>query len=418
MATANEGAVKYAELTDEHNTDIKQGIELYVKSEEYWDKFAHHSSVPRGHKTFTSRRLIQPRVKPEDVKPRAELIAPRPHKFSVMTFSKTVNNYGDKAYYTKEDLQYHFDETLNNLRFTLQEIAIQKLDIIKGKAFINSRAIISYDTSITKTLDNAAMVFRKNKVKRWANGRYLAHVTPEMLTTIRAELEARKEILTEAKKGEIEGVDTAIGTWRDWVFSLCTSELVYKDNGTKQILVLQGRRAIDGEPGVDVAKLEGESNIDVFDNGLGHGILEDEDGKLTTDDNKQMGSVAINMDGLGSAVSDDLAILNCELTLAEVSGTVLNNSELTGYVSQSPASTIAFSAVAAADGTAIASPTVTLKEKSSSGTAVTATNGKYPVVPGNKYYYSVAKTNYATVAGTFIANAGDNTFIVALAASN
>lgn len=417
MALANLGAVKYAELTDEIINDVKQGIELYVKSEEYWDKFAHHSPVPKGHRTFTSRRLIQPKVRPADVKPRAELIAPRPSKFSVMTFSKTVANYGDKAYYTKEDIQFHFDDTVNNLRFTLQEIAVQKLDIIKGKAFVSSRAIISYDTSITKTLDNAAMVFRKNKVKRWANGRYLAHVTPEMLGTIRSELELRKELLTDVKKGEIEGVDTAIGTWRDWVFSLCTSPVVYSEDGTKQILVLQGRRQIDNEPGVDVAKLEGESNIEVFDNGLGHGIMQDEDGNYTTDDNRQMGSIAINMDGLGAAVSDDLAILNCELTLAEAKGSELNNAQLTGYVSQSPTSTLTFSAVAASDGSAIASPTVTLKEKNSSGSSVTVTNLKATVIPGNKYYYSVAKTNYTTVTGTFVANAGDNFFVVSLVAS-
>ena len=135
MALQNTGAVKYAELTDEHIVDVKQGIELFVQSEEYWDKFAHHSSVPRGHKTFQSRRLIRPKVKYEDISPRAELVAPRPTKIAVATFSKTVTNYGDKAIYTREDLQYHFDDTLGNIRYTLQEIAVQKLNLIKA-AFI------------------------------------------------------------------------------------------------------------------------------------------------------------------------------------------------------------------------------------------------------------------------------------------
>ena len=44
---ANTKAVNYAELTDEHITDIKKGLELFVPTEEYWDKFVHHSTVPR-----------------------------------------------------------------------------------------------------------------------------------------------------------------------------------------------------------------------------------------------------------------------------------------------------------------------------------------------------------------------------------
>ena len=181
MALANTGAVKYAELTDEHIVDVKQGIELFVKSEEYWDKFAHHSSVPRGHKTFQSRRLIRPKVKYEDISPRAELVAPRPTKIAVATFSKTVQNYGDKAYYTREDLQYHFDDTLSNIRYTLQEIAVQKMNLIKGHAFISSRATLAWDTNYKTTLRKAVKVLRRNGVKRWDGRHFLAHMTMEEL---------------------------------------------------------------------------------------------------------------------------------------------------------------------------------------------------------------------------------------------
>jgi len=336
MALANTNAVKYAELTDEHITDIKKGIELFVKSEEYWDRFAHHSIVPRGHKKFQSRRLIRPKVKYEDISPRAELVAPRPTKIAVATFEKSVDNYGDKAIYTREDLQYHFDNTLTNIRLTLQEIAVQKLNLIKGHAFISSRATLTWDTNYRTTLRKGVKILRRNNIKRWDGRHYLVHMTMEELSAFRIELASANE-KSERLRVALEGVDTEVDVWEDWMISVPWNDdqTLYKSSSV-QYMVLMGKRGIDGESPVDVAKLEGESNIDVFDNGLGSGILEDVDGNYTTDDNKQQGSVAINMDGLGAAVSDDLGILVCEVTIGQVQGSSLANpAGLTGYVSHS-----------------------------------------------------------------------------------
>ncbi len=379
MALANEQAVKYAELTDEHIKDIKKNIEMFAGSDEYWDKFAHHSTVPRGHKTFSSRRLIAPKIKPEDVKPRAELVAPRPTKITVATFEKTVENYGDKAIYTKEDLQFHFDDTVDNITATLKEIVVQKKDFIKGKAFISSRAIITYDTSLLNTLDNAAIILTKNKAKRWDNTHFLAHITPEQLKQLRAEISAKGVALSEPTKVELDSVATAVGSYGDWLFSVTTNDLMYK-NATTQRLVLMGKRKIDGESPVDVSKLEGESDIELINNPLGSGVLYDEDGKITSDDNKQQGSVAINMDGLGSAVSDDLCILNCEVSVNEIKGSNLVTSDLTGYVSHS--------------GNEIE---VTLTPGTK--TAITVDGARYDST-ASKYYASGSTIISATVAAT------------------
>ena len=416
MALANTNAVKYAELTDEHIKDIKRDVEMFVKTDEYWDKFAHHSTVARGHKTFSSRRVIAPKVGKDEVQPRAEFIAPRPTKIAVATFEKTVANYGDKAIYSREDLQYHFDDTVNIIAATLKEVAVQKLDIIKGKPFISSKAIVTYDTSLLNTLENAAIIFRKNKVKRWDGVHYLAHLTPEMLKKLRGEIAAKGAVLSEPTKKQLDDVATAIGSYGDFMFSVTTSDLLYKNDST-QILVMMGKRGIDGESPVDVAKLEGESNIELINNGLGSGILEDVDGNYTTDDNKQQGSIGINMDGLGAAVSDDLCILDCEVSVNAINGPVLNVAELTGYASVSPASTLTVAAVKAADGTSIASPTVVIKKKNSTGDTVSASGGAYPVVPGDVYYYSVAKSDYTTVTGTLVAKPGANALVVALPAA-
>ncbi len=340
MAIANEQAVKYQELTDEHIKDIKVGIEKFVQSNEYWDRFAHHSTVPRGKKIYTSRRLIAPKVNKEDVKPRAELVAPRPSKITVATFEKTVDNYGDKAIYSREDLQYHFDDTVANIRTTLQEIAIQKLNIVKGKAFFQSRATVTAvndgnsQPSILLTSEQVAIIFRKNKVKRWDGKLFLAHITPEELKQLRAEIEAKGARLSEPVKKELDGRTYDGYEYCDFFYSVTADDLMYK-NDTTQYIVYMGRRAIDGQSPVDVSKLKGESGIEVINNGLGSGVLIDEDGNYTSDDNKQQGSVAINMDGLGACVSDDLCLLDCEFTIDVIKASALPLSDMTGYVSHS-----------------------------------------------------------------------------------
>lgn len=421
MATANVNAIKYAELTDEHIKEIKRGVELFVKSNEYWDRFVHHSRVPRGHKVFTSRRIVAPKVRKEDVKPRAEFVAPRPTKFAVVTLERTVDNYGDKAIYSREDLQYHFDDTVASARATLQEIAVQKLDIIKGLPFFQSKATVTYSTSILNTAKIAAIILRKNNANRWDGKHYLAHITPEGLNQLQAEIEAKGARLSEPVKKELDGRTYDVYDYGDWSYSVTTSDLMYKD-ATHQYIVFMGKRKVDGHSPIDAAKLEGESGIELINNGLGSGVLEDEDGNITADDNKQQGSIAINMDGLGACVSDDLCILDCVYEINEIKGSELGAAQLSGVVSTSPNSKLAVSAFKNADGAAIASPTVEVKPCEGNGTlgsALTAgSDGKFAVVAGNTYNVKVAKTNYADVQMRFRANAGDNNLAVGMDASN
>lgn len=323
MPVQNENAVKYAELKDEHIVDIKKNLEMFVPTDEYWDKFVHHSTVPKGHKKYQSRILIAPKVKESDIKPRAEFVAPRPSKIAVKTVERTVENYGDKAIYSREDLQYHFDDTVKSITATLKEIAVQKLDFIKGKPFVMSRAILTAETdsdnaqSILLTAEKAAIIFRKNKVKRWDNAHYLAHITPEGLRKLRAEIAKKKEVLSEPVKKELDGRTYEFYSYGDFYYSVTAHDLMYfVEGGTeKQYVIFMGKREVDGQSPIDVAKLQGESNIELINNGLGSGVLQDEDGNYTSDDNKQQGSVAINMDGLGACISDDLCVLRCAFSL-------------------------------------------------------------------------------------------------------
>lgn len=391
-------------LPNECVNDIAENIEKFIDGAEYWDRFCHHSVVKKGHKKFSYRRLIKPDVHPTDIHEMAELVAPRPTKIALATFEKSVANYGENGEYTREDLMYHLDNTVLSLTATLKEKMRQVLDLVKGHAFVSSRATITYGSTLLETLEDAAIIFRKNEVNRWANGYYLAHLTPEMWKQLKAEVRLNKESLDEKTKIMLNGKEEEFPVYGDWMFSITTSKVVYKDSGT-QILVLQGRRGIDNESGVEVSRMEGYGKIEFGDNGLGDGLIYDEDGNLTNDKNKQKGSCFINALGVGVGISDDLAVLNCEVTINEVAKAAVNLAERTSFVAAAPVSYFTVSAIEA-DGTAIASPTITVKKKNASGAAVTPVSGKYEVVAGDVYYVKVAATGFVDGVITITAPAG------------
>lgn len=402
-------------LPDECITDIGENIEKFIDTAEYWDKFCNHSTVKQGRQKFAYRRLIRPDVRPEDVKEMAELVAPRPTKFALATFEKSVGNYGANGEYTRADLMFHLDNTVLSLTATLKEKMRQILDLAKGKAFVSSRATISYQTSIIDTLDNASIVFMKNEINRWENNYYLAHLTPEQWKQLKAEVRERKDSLDEKTKVAINGKEEEFAVYGDWMFSITTSKVLYK--GDKQIMVLQGRRGVDNQSGVEVSRMEGYGKTEFGDNGLGDGLIYDEDGNLTSDKNKQKGSCYVNALGVGVGISDDLAILNCEVPISVISGTVINLNERTGYVSTSPVSSITITAAKSSDETTIDTPTIVVKEKNASGKVVNATSGTtYPVVAGNTYYIKVSKSGFVDAELTIKANAGNLPFVVYLTA--
>lgn len=403
-------AVKYAEMTDEQIAAIRRKIETFAKTSEFFDKFCNHEKWDRGSQSMKSRRVIKPKVRKEDVKPAQELIAPRPSKISVETFSHAVQIFRDKIGYSAEDVLFGYDDIVKIAGETLGEIVVQKLDFIKGDPFIKSACTYTFATSYDNTLAKVAITLKKNGAKPWANGRFLAIVSPETLEAIRSELKSAGSYISEPTKEDIDA--GLIGHYGRWDFAECPHELLIKNDST-HIMVCMGRRP-NGQSPIDCARIEG---VEVIHNGLGSGVLVDEDGNYTSDDNKQKGSVACNVNGLGCYMNDDLCVIDVEVSVSTVGASVINQAEKSGYVSHSPASTLAVSAVKAADGAAIASPTIVIKKKSSSGDTVSASGGLYPVVPGDTYYYSVAKTDYTTVTGTFVAQAGANSLVVALPAA-
>lgn len=411
MADVNvQSAIKHTDLTDEQITTVKKKIVEQAKEDEYFDKFCEHEPWEQGSKTMSYRRLIYPKVKPEDIKAATEGVAPRPTKIAYATFQTTVSDYRERTNYTDESKRYNFDDVVRDAGETLSYLFARKLDYLKGKPFISSKCTITAESTIIKTMRKAKIVLNKNLAKKWSGGSYLMIATPETLEILQDELEAKGSSLDEATKEELaEGI---ISKKKGFVISECPSDLLQKNDTTHYIIFL-GRTA-QGKSPVVVRKM---GDVEVINHPLGSGVLFDEDGNITDDANNQVGSIAMNAKGLAATVADDMCILVCEFNVATVKGSELSMSERTEFKSSSGDATLTIKAVASSDGSAIASPTIVVKEGSDKGTTITAVNGSYPVVAGKKYYYSVAKTGYTTATGYFNAFADNATLAIALTAS-
>jgi len=402
---AVQDAIKITEngvLDNEKIVEIQRHIETFTKENEFFDQFCSHASHAKGTKTWSFRRAVAPIVKPDDVKPSAEAVAPRPMGIGVKTFQRTVEVYRDKVRYTAEDILFGYDDLVKLAGDTLADATTQKLDYIKGKPFITSRATATYATSHLATLSKIAIQFgRQNHCRPWSNGKYLCMATPEVLALIRAEIEAKGVAMTESMKGQIE--NGYVGEYGRWIFVECPSDLFVKNSSTHYVVCLAKRP--DGSMPVVVTTMNG---VEVIHNPLGSGVLEDVDGKLTSDDNRQIGSIAVNIEGLGADVNDDLCIIRYEASATLEEYPLAKNDTLvasaTGYA---PASLAVTFKVVNASGSDIASPTINLyKGENSSGTQVSASSGVYSLEPAT-YYYSIVKNGYTTKTGLIKINEGD-----------
>lgn len=329
MATQN--FAKHTDLTDEQIAHIRKKVITQAQKDEYFDQFCEHENWEAGSNTMNVRRLIYPKVSPTDVKPATEGVAPRPTKIEYATYKVSVADYRERFNYTDESERYNFDDVVRDGGSTLAYLFKQKLDYIKGKPFISSKATLTAETgtgALIKTMRKAKIVLGKNEAKKWLGANFLMIATPETIEILQDELEAKGSALDEATKEEL--AQGAVFRKKGFMISECPSDLLQKD-GTKHYVIFLGRTP-DGRKPVTCRKM---GDVQVINNPLGSGVLVDEEGNITNDANHQVGSIAMNALGLGAHISDDMCILVCEFPVTTIAGTNLTASGRTGYVSSS-----------------------------------------------------------------------------------
>lgn len=328
---ANENLTTYTNMHSDSPIQSKEYIEKTlresVQAHQFWDKFCQHKPWVKGTTSLTYRRLTRPVV--TTATPLAEGIAPRPTKIGYTEYRATVANYREKSEYTRDAEIFNYDDAVRDATSTLSYLFTKKLDIVKGTPFKSSKCIITAETTMVKTAKKARIILQKNEVPTYEGGEYLWIMTPECMSVLEDELEAKGVSLNEATKSELLGVNVN----HKYGFTIvvdATGTLLHGtgDKAGKHTMIFMGK-TLEGTSPVTCYQYGG---VEAFHDAPGSAIIEDVDGNLTADNNRQKGAVSMNAWGLGAAVNDDFAILNCDWTVTTIDPALITDAQRTGYV--------------------------------------------------------------------------------------
>lgn len=311
---------------------VEKTLRATLQANEFWSKFTNHKPWVKGATVITSRRLTRPVV--TSVAPLAEGVAPVPTNIAYTEYKVTCANYREKVVYTKDSEIFNYDDAVADATDTLAYKVTKQQDIIKGTPFISSKALLTAKTTVIETMRAAKLALKKNHMNTWANGDYLMICTPEVMSKLEDELTAKGVSLDESTKSEILNCNVR----RKYGFTIIEAEnpdilyLTGSDSG-KQMIVFMGKN-LEGKSPVD-DYLYG--SIETFYNPLGTAVLKDASNNITSDDNHQQGSVAMNAWGQAAVVNEDMAIINCKFTISTDPGVPVADTDRTGYFARTGA---------------------------------------------------------------------------------
>ncbi|MCI1244471.1 MAG: hypothetical protein LKG11_00725 [Bacilli bacterium] len=330
----------HAELTDQQITDIGNQIRLDVSEETIFEKFGNPKKWPQGRDNIQYRALVHTHVAAADVVPLKETVAPRSLKLTYATFTHSTNDYGTKHTYTAKEVNYNVDDVVADSADEIGEWAVETRNIIVGKAILASKCALTYDSTkgIFDLFRRAAIIAKKLGWKPIFGNEFAAITTPEVEDAITEELYAKTgkyDLPDTLKEKALSGY---IGSIKHFAVHSYTCDPVLVDPTAStggHYIIFMGKMNKGSSP-FDVYSMKGgNSGIEVINNPLGSGVLLDEDGNITSDDNKQKGSVACNMTGFSAHIVDDRCILVAKITGIDTVSNDLAVTARTGYKSKS-----------------------------------------------------------------------------------
>lgn len=327
----NANYVSYEGFDVDHVNAVDLEINKFVQdTPKFWDQFFKAVPYVKGHKTFEHRKHIRPEtnVKYANSLALAEGVGTPSESLKIVKWSDTFKDYGSHIDYTKEALRDNYDDTLELCRDQFKYEAVEVPEALKADAMCTSTFMATAETTVSATLDKIGVILAKKKNKPFNGTKYVAIVTPEIMSKLVSELKATGTALPEASKREVicEGSIKEYG--RFYVVENA-DDAMYTTTGGKIVVISKTR---DNElPG---AKMDPE--IEIFDNKLGSNLIQKSatDTSLVADTNKRVGSIAMNLDHLGVAIQADLAHLVCEFTIDSAEASATPSADPTGRVSE------------------------------------------------------------------------------------
>ncbi len=265
-----------------------------------------------------------------------ERVAPQALSLTYAKVEYSASDYGTKIGYTAKEVYENADDVVHDCGDELARWVVELKNRKRIEALASSKSVITPADTVMATFLKARGLFLKKKgfVKRFDNMNWLAVTTTEIAEKLAEELLAANGTnygLPESAKVDLMNgeVDNFKG------FAVRTVDvddyMSFTNESTNyQYIFFIGKPRDGGLPAAEY-KLDGGAGYQLYNNGLGSGLLTDKDGNLTTDDNHQQGTIAVNLRKLADVVTDDTCILVCKFALAnidttEVKGLLDNNS--------------------------------------------------------------------------------------------
>lgn len=311
MANEYENYVNHSGMTVEQVNVIDKDVKRYVNdSEQFWKKYFKPTSWVRGQKTFEHRKHIRPEVTLAKATSfeLAEGYGAVKSGITVVKWTDDVKDYGTFTPYTAEALQYNIDDVISLASDNFQVYAVEVPEVLRAKAMCTSNFQMTAENTITATLDKAKVILDKAKSKKINAGGYVAIMTPELVAKLKSELRANGASLDEITKEEVTK-EGSVYKYNGFYITERSDEPMYDTDTDKIVFVVKTR---DNElPGAEV-----EAETDVFDNGLGSGLIRanGDTGATATyvaDTNRREGSIALNIKHLGLGIQADMGHLVC-----------------------------------------------------------------------------------------------------------
>lgn len=327
----------YGQLFEQQKDLIEAAVrKIVIDSSSALDPYFNFVPAVKNAKAFTFRRLIAPKVELTDLKPLQENVAPDPESISYGEYAATVNDYGASFEYTDKDVNYGFDNIVNNANTVIgNKLGYYKL-ILQLNALFATRGTITPEAKLIPTLDKAKNALIKSHAKPFGDGTFHCWLSIETLTALQAEIAAAGPAISEALKSKLDNGSEFV--YHGWSFftDYCVTQYFYHD-GKSRLLFLAN------DPyGRKPATFYGSGSPEVYHNDLGNaGPLTTVSGKLVGDHLRQKGSLAGKLIANGAAVENDPTVLVCDFATTEVAPVldIHNYQSYTGFrsTSSSPA---------------------------------------------------------------------------------
>ena len=256
--------VKNKDLTVEQVTSIGRSLLAHSRLEPFWGKFTRHQENEKGFSEISWRKLVYNDVKVADLKDLEEGKTPDPSKLTYVEFKCGVSDYGNWIPYTDKSARYNYDDVVRDAKNVLSDDACQQAELRKAVQFYKGTCTITAvegENGFLKTLLKAKTILKKNKIKPLTDGKYICVLPDEIANDVL--IDYKNQLVDTAEKNAI--IEGYIGCLGGFILYARTDEPCYKDESTGYVIFFG--KSVQGLP-VGTISI-GDSNISVFDNGLG-----------------------------------------------------------------------------------------------------------------------------------------------------